>query len=322
MKRLFAVLLVLTVIVAAVAVSAADSKFPEKPIQLIVPFNPGGGSDVTARIVAEYMKPYLSQPVIVTNIDGAQGRTGELQVQKARPDGYSLVWQHQTMHMAYATGRSEYTWEAFTPVCNGCTAYSAVVVAGKSPFKNIKDLLAYLKANPKKMRLGVALNGTSHFALLGILDEAKIDPADVQLVPMSGDKDRIVATLGGMIDGSAITISSAAPYLASGDLKILGVMAPKRSKLYPQYPTLAESGIKAYNKFDYTVFAPKGLPNNVRNILAKAFKQALADPKCIEALGKQWTEPNYMSPSETVKLLKKDLAYFTMLADKYELVKK
>ena len=128
-----------------------------------------------------------------------------------------LLWQHQTLYMAYACKRSDYTWEAFTPVVNGAKAYSAVVVTGNSPFKTMSDLIDYMKANPKKVRWGAAPNGTSHFALLSIMAETGIEP---HIIPMSGDKDRIISMLGGMMEASAITISSAAPYLASGDLRV------------------------------------------------------------------------------------------------------
>lgn len=316
MKRL-AVALGVAVILVSLVSGVMAAEFPVKPIQLVVPFNPGGGSDVTARIVAEHMKPYLKQPVIVTNIDGAQGRTGEIHVLKSRPDGYVLLWQHQTIHMAYATGRSDYTWEAFTPVVNGAKAYSAVVVPAKSPFKTMDSLISYMKANPGKVRWGIAPNGTSHFAYLSIADVTGIEG---HLIPMSGDKDRIVAMLGGMMDASAITISSAAPYLASGDLRVLGVMAEERSPLYPEFPTLKEQGVDAVNRFDYTVYAPPGLPEEIKQILAKAFKQALTDPKCVKALAEQWTEPAYLDPAETIELLKKDSAYFSKLAKKFNLV--
>jgi|LSQX01.1.fsa_nt_gb tripartite-type tricarboxylate transporter receptor subunit TctC len=309
-------LLITVFLIGSITMGALAAEFPVKPIQLVVPFKPGGGSDVTARIVAEYMKPYLKQPVIVTNIDGAQGRTGEIHVQKAKPDGYTLLWQHQTLHMAYACKRSDYTWEAFTPVVNGVKAYSAVVVTGDSPFKTMSDLIDYMKANPKKVRWGAAPNGTSHFALLSIMAETGIEP---HIIPMSGDKDRIISMLGGMMEASAITISSAAPYLASGDLRVLGVMAEERSSLYPEYPTLMEQGINAINRFDYTVFAPAGLPEDVKKILADAFRKALSDPKCIEELGKQWTEPAYLEPAETMELLKKDFRVFNELAEKFNL---
>lgn len=315
MRRIKALVMTLFLLVS-VSVGVFAAEFPVKPIQLVVPFKPGGGSDVTARIVAKYMEPHLNQSVVVTNIDGAQGRTGEIHVLQSSPDGYTLLWQHQTIHMAYACGRSDYTWEAFTPIVNGAKAYSAVVVAASSPFKTISDLIEFTKNNPDKVRWGAAPNGTSHFALLSIMEETGINP---RIIPMSGDKDRIISILGGMMDASAITISSAAPYLASGDLRCLGVMAEERSPLFPEYPTLIEQGINAVNRFDYTAFAPPGLPEDIREILADAFRKALLDPECIEELGKQWTEPAYMDPHETIEFLKKDFELFSSLAERFGL---
>ena len=115
MRKMFVVMLVVLSFFLPVLAMSAD--YPNKPIQLVVPYKPGGGSDVSARIFAQCLeRTSLPEKVIVKNIDGARGKTGEMEVKRSRPDGYTLLWQHQGLHIANVTGRAEYSYKDFTPV--------------------------------------------------------------------------------------------------------------------------------------------------------------------------------------------------------------
>jgi len=300
--------------------SVAD-QFPTKAIKLVVPYNPGGGSDLSARIFAKYLSRHLPQPVIVTNVVGAGGMTGEIEVRRSRPDGYTLLWQHQTLHMSFATGRADYNYTAFDPVASTVKAYSCVVVSKDCPFKNIDEVLKAGKANPGKIRWGVATNGTSHFAYLAIIHEAGMKDSDFHQITVHGDKDRIIAILQGNMDVSAITLSAARPYLDSGDLRMIGVMAEERSDAYPNLQTLAEQGIKAINRFDYTTWAPKGTPKDRIKILADAWIKTIQEAECQKELKAGWMLPEFMTGDKLVQFNKQQFDFFVNLAKKFNLYK-
>jgi tripartite-type tricarboxylate transporter receptor subunit TctC len=302
--------------------ASAAPKFPTKAIKLVVPYKPGGGSDLSARIFAKHLAKYLPEKVIVANISGAAGRTAEIEVKRSRPDGYTLLWQHQTMHMAYATGRSDFNYTAFDAIASTVKAYSCVVVGKQSPYKTIKEILEAAKAKPKTIRWGAAINGTSHFAYMAIIDAADIDEGIFHLIGMSGDKNRIVAMLQGNMDVSAITLSSVRPYLESGDMKMIGVMAEERSDAYPNLPTLKEQGVNAINRFDYTTWAPKGVDKEIVKILSQAWIKAAKDPKCQKELKAGWMLPEFLAGADLDKFNKDQLDFFVRLAKKFNLYKK
>lgn len=297
---------------------AAD--FPTKPIQLVVPFKPGGGSDLSARIFAKYASKYLPEKVIVQNIDGARGRTAELEVKRSRPDGYTLLWQHQNLHMAFATGRSKYDYTAFEPVADTVQSDNALIVAKDSPYKTPADLNKAAKDKPGTIRWGAAINGFSHFALLTYLDAADLGDKDFHIIGMSGDKDRIVAMLQGNLDAAIVALSSARPYLDSGDLRLLGTMNAKRAKAYPDLPTLKEQGIDAVFAFDYMTMAPKGTPADRLKIIVDAWMKTANDPACVKELNDGWMLSEPLSGADFDAFLKKEFGLYTRLAKKFNLV--
>jgi tripartite-type tricarboxylate transporter receptor subunit TctC len=313
-------LIAIVMIFPTLHVLAAD-KFPTKAIKLVIPYSPGGGSDLSARIFAKYASNYLPEKVIVTNITGAGGRTAEHEVSRARPDGYTLLWQHQALHMSYATGLAKYNYTIYDAVASTVKAYSAMVVSKNSPFKTITALLAAGKAKPGTIKVGASMGGTSHFAFMSILDAAKANESDFQIIGMTGDKDRIIGMLQGNIDTTAITLSSARPYLKSGDIILLGVMAEERSDAYPDLPTLAEKGVNAVNRFDYTTWSPKGTPKEVIKIIADAWIKTAKDPACQKELKKGWMLPELYYGEKLEQFNKQQFDFFMNLAKKFKIKK-
>jgi tripartite-type tricarboxylate transporter receptor subunit TctC len=300
---------------------ALASEFPGKPIKLVVPYKPGGGSDLSARVFTKYLAKYLKEKVIVTNISGAGGITGELEVKNSRPDAYTLLWQHQTLHMSYATGRAQYSYQALDAVASTVKAYSAVVVSKKSPYKDIHELLKAAKTNPGKIRWGVATGGTSHFAFMAVAVAANMKESDFHLIGQSGDKNRIISMMQGNMDVSAITLSAVRPYLDSGDMRLIGVMAEERSDAYPSLPTLAEQGVQAINRFDYTTWTPKGTPQDRIKVLADAWIKTAKDPECQKELKSGWMLPEFLEGKALDDFNRQQLEFFTMLAKKFNLYK-
>lgn len=305
------------------ASSATAAEFPSKTIQIIIPYGPGGGSDISARIFAKYLAKYLPSSIVITNVSGANGRAGEIQAKGSRPDGYTLLWQHQTMHMAYATGRADKRWdEMFVPVASPMKAYSALVVSAKAPYNTTGELVAYVAKNPGQVRWGGALYSNSHFAFLDLVQSSKMKVEDVVLLPIAGDKDRILAMMQGNMEATALTISSVKPYVESGDMKILGVMAEDRYKAYGQYPTCKEQGFEAINRFDYTLYAPMGLPAEPKKILAEACMKTAKDPEFVKEADSLWMAPEYYMGDALLKKLAEDFDHVQKLSQEFGISKK
>jgi len=304
-------------ILLGLPVAALAGAYPEKPIQMVVPYNPGGGSDISARIISDRLKSILPQPVVVTNINGAAGGLGAMNVKRARADGYTLLWEHPTMSITPLVTKTDYDWEGFEPVCMVASSPTALVVRGDSPFKSAPEAFAAIKSEPGKYRWPMALNGVSQFTFLYIQDATGIEP---MAVPAVSDKARILSLLGGNGEITTVTYSSAVPYEKSGDLRILAMVAKERSPFAPDLPTLKEQGIDASYDFRYSVFAPKGTPAEVIKVLNDAFKKVMADPATEKALMEQSITSFYRDTPEMVRVWEAEDALNRKVAEKHGLL--
>jgi len=296
---------------------AAD--FPSKPIQVVVPWNPGGGSDISARILGEGMKDILPQPLVVSNISGAMGLNGALQVLKSRPDGHTIIWEHPgNLAVSPTLAKSPFSWKDFDMVCMVAKSDSALVVNKKSPFNSAKEAFDYIKANPGKIRWSLAINGVSHFSYLAISES--LGGLDAIVIPSPGDKNRIVSLLGDNSDITMVGYAAAEPYIKSGDLKLLAMVNTERSPYAPNVPTLMEQGINASYDYAYSVLVAKGTPEPAKKALAAAFKKASNDPKIVETLRAQCVTPYFKDAAEATRLWDELATGWGKLAVKYGLL--
>lgn len=317
MFRIFALTIVLSI--GAISFAFADD-YPQKPTQMVVSWKPGGGSDISARIINEPMKAILGQPFVITNIDGAAGLNGANAVYRARPDGYTLLWEHVgNLAVTPMLTKASYTWRDFTLVCAVGQSDIVLVARADSPWQNATDAINDIKANPGKIRWTLALNAVSHLTYLSIADAA--GGLDVMTIPAQGDKGRIVNILGNNSDISTVGYAAAEPYVQSGDLKVLGMATQERSPFAKDIPTLKEQGFDAGNVYLYSVFAPKNTPQAVIEKLEEAYKKSLADPKVQEALKKQSILPNFLNSEEAMKNWEAEASLYERLSKKYNLVK-
>lgn len=272
---------------AALSLATPAAAFPDKPIELVVPFSPGGGSDVSARVFATCLESVLPEKVLIKNITGARGKVAEVEVRDSRPDGYKLLWAHQGMDMGLATGRSDYNHTAFAPVAS-TVAMNYGVFAGKSAgIDSVESLKEKTGAEPGKYTIGTALNGFSHFAVLDFLDAADVDIEQVRTIPMSGDKNRIVATIQGNLALVPTAVGSAAPYVDSGDIVPVAVLSSERDSRLADAKTAEEQGVDSQFAMYFTTYAPKDTPQERVDILAEAWIEAANSPECQEKLAKQ-----------------------------------
>lgn len=242
----------------------AASAFPDRPVKIVVPFAPGGGTDIVARRVGDEMAKDLGQPVIIENRPGAGTIIGTAAVANSAPDGYTLVmatFAHAVNPSLHAKLPYD-TFNAFAPVALVARSFNVVVTNPKFPYKTLQDLTADARAHPGKLNFGSFGSGTSAH-LAGELFKSL---AKVQLthVPYKGAAPAITDLLGGQIEVMFTTVASVTAYIQSGQLRALAVTSAARSPAFPDIPTVAESGVPGYVAESwYGLYAPAGTPADV-----------------------------------------------------------
>lgn len=268
----------LPALAALVHQAPAHAAFPDKPIRLVVPFAPGGGTDLIARAMGIAMGQELGQPVVIDNKPGGSTIIGTDAVAKSAPDGYTLVMAT----IAHAVNPSLHkklpfdTDKAFTPVMLVGRSPNVLVVRPDSPFKTVQDVIAAAKARPGKLTYASQGSGTSAH-LAGELFKTLAN-VDMNHIPYRGGGPAITDLLGGQVDMMFATASAVAPHLESGKLRAIGVTTAQRSQApgLSRIPTIAESGVPNYAADSwYGLLAPAGTPATVIARLNAAAKKAV-----------------------------------------------
>ena len=290
---------------------AQAQNYPTHPITLTIGFPAGGPSDITARIMAEHMGPTLGQPVVVEPVTGASGTIASAKVARAAPDGYSIVLGNWTSHVgAPALYPLAYdTFNDFTPVAPLTRTYLWIIGRNTLPANNVKELVAWLKANPGKATAGTV--GVGSAAHLCLLDFANKTGTKFQYIPYRGGAPVMQDVLGGQIDIACIEVSQTLPLVRSGKIKAFGVVADKRSPAAPEIPTLAQAGVPNVELvFWQALWAPKGTPKPIIAKLNDAVRKTFADPavqKRFAALGHEVPSPDQLSSEALAKYHKAEI---------------
>jgi tripartite-type tricarboxylate transporter receptor subunit TctC len=265
---------------AAMATPASAQDFPTQPIKMIIPFGPGGGTDIVGRILAEYMQKKLGKPVVVENKPGAGGILGNEFVANAAPDGYTIALMTAGQVIAAVTRKQmRYdTLTAFTPIGMVATASLAIVARPDFPASDVKELIAMAKADPNKVvYASPGFAATQHFA-----GEMFKQAAGVSLlhVPFKTTPEAMNAVMGKHADILFDTVSAVLQQVEGGQLKALAVTGAERFPALPKVPTAAESGlVPGYDVTTwYGMFGPKGIPAPIVAKLNTVLNEALADP--------------------------------------------
>ncbi len=260
----------------ALAPQSALGAYPDRPIRIIVPFTPGGGVDIMARLISDFMSKDFGAPVIVENKPGAGTIVGTLAAASSAPDGYTLLMASSPFAInPSVNARLPYdTFKAFTPVALVARSFDIVVVNPKLPFMSIQDVIAYAKANPGKLNFGSPGIGSSPH-LAGELFKS-LAHVDISHVPYKGSAPAITDLLGGQIQIIFSTMPSAAAYVHGGQLRALAVTSAQRSAAYPDLPTVAEAGVTGYVVEGwYGLYAPTGTAPDVVNLLNASVAKAI-----------------------------------------------
>lgn len=278
LKARFCMLIALTIfapLFGATTVVSAQSNSAERPIRIIVPFSPGGGTDTIARTLGAAMSQDLGQTVIVENKPGAGTVIGTDTVAKSAPDGTTILIA-TFAHAVNPSLRSKMpfdTEKAFDPVVLIGRSPNILVVPASSPYKNIKELVAAAKADPGKLTFASQGVGTSAH-LAGELFN-NLAGVNMTHVPYKGAGPALNDLLGGQVNMMFATATAAAPLIESGKVRALGVTTPDRSPVRPEVPTIAEAGVPGYAAESwYGFFVPTGTPAEVVNKLNQATAKA------------------------------------------------
>ena len=308
MKRI-TTLLVGLAFASLAGVSHAQA-WPSKPIRWIVPFAPGGTTDILARTIAEKLTPALGKPVIVENNPGAGGSVGATQTAKAAPDGYTIMGGTISTHAINASLYKQLPYDPvkdFVPITLIARVPNLLVVNPEVPAKNVKELVALLKANPGKYTFASSGNGTSQH-LSGELFKSMAG-VDMQHIPYKGSPPALQDVVGGQVTMTFDNITTAWPLAKAGKLRALAVTTAKRSPIAPDVPTLAESGLAGYEVGSWQgVFAPAGTPPDVVKRLNTEIVKIINMPDVrakLEALG---AEPVGNSSDEFATIVKSEVA--------------
>ena len=292
---------------ALVCMTAAHAQpaYPQKPIRLVVPFPPGGGTDILARLFGQKMSEMLSQPIIIDNRGGAGGTIGTDIAAKAPPDGYTLI----LVSGSHAINPGLYpklpydSVNDFAPITQIATSPGILVVNPSLPVKSVKDLIALARAKPGQINYASAGSGTPpHLAGELFKVMAKIDMVHV---PYKGNAPAFTDVIGGQVSLIFPTMPSAMPFIKSGKLRPIAVTSAKRSPAAADIPTIAESGLPGYEATSwYGILAPARTPAQIVAQLHEVLVSVIGAPDMKDKLAAQGLDPVGNTPQQFTAVIK------------------
>jgi tripartite-type tricarboxylate transporter receptor subunit TctC len=291
----------------AFAFGAAHAAYPERPITLIVPWGAGGGTDATARIIGALMEKELGQPVNVVNRIGGSGVVGHQAIASAAPDGYTIGLITVEIGMMHWQGLTELSGASYTPIGLVNADPAGLQVRADAPYKNVKDLVDAIKANPGKFKAsGTGQGGIWHLAIAGMLKDLKVDPSAAPWVPSNGAAPGLQDLVAGGVEIVPCSLPEARSLIDAGKVKSLAVMDARPSTLYPNVPTL-----KSTTGSDWTIAAwrgiaaPKGIPADARDKLAAVIQKIGGSKEYVDFMSSRGFGVIYQGPDDFAKFMAK-----------------
>jgi tripartite-type tricarboxylate transporter receptor subunit TctC len=289
------------------AATSVFAQYPQRPVQLIVPWGAGGGTDATARIIATLLEKELKQPFNVVNRTGGSGVVGHDAIAKATPDGYTIGLITVEITMMHWQGLTTLKHTDYTPIGLVNADPAGITVRADSPYKSTKDLLAAIKANPGKMKAsGTGQGGIWHLAIAGLLKEQGIDPNALPWVPSNGAAPGMQDLVAGGVDVVPCSLPEARAMIDAGKARPLAIMDAKPSSLYPKIPTLKQELGSDWQIAAWRVIAaPKGIPADAQKTLTTALKKVYDSKDYKEFMASRGFGVIWADPAEAAKFMAK-----------------
>ena len=305
------------VFILSLASSGLSQTYPNKSIDLIVPWAPGGSIESGSRIMKTGMEKYLGQPMVLVTKPGSGGAIGTEYVAKSKPDGYTMLGSSNASNaVAPAVNlNTPYTVDDFIPIGQYGVFNLVLVVNVNSQWKTAKDLIDYGKSNPGKLTYGTGGVGAITFLFAELFKQVTGIKADH--VPFKGSGPAVTAVAGGHVDFASSDVVASLSHLDAKRVRALVTSGPKRDPQLPHVPTISEVGFPESTTLVYTAFfVPKGTPKPIVEKLSETFKKVATDPQVGESLKKVGFIPDYEAGEEVQKKLVKEFKIFRELAEK------
>jgi tripartite-type tricarboxylate transporter receptor subunit TctC len=309
-------LLAVALAALAAVTSARGQSYPSRPITIIVPFAPGAGADISARIAGEFMSRTLGVQVIIENVGGAGGTVGTTRSARSAPDGYTIALGHMGTHAASVALYPNLAYKPdvdFDPIGLIVDQPMVLVTRNDFPAANLREFVAYAKANESKLNMAHAGVGSVSFTACLLLNSAiGIKPTSV---PFTGTAPAMNAILGSQVDYLCDTILGVVPQYNAGKIKALAIATDKRNPALANVPTSAEGGVPGFQAAPfYGLFVPKGAPQPIIDKLAEALDKALDDEgarKRLHELGGDIPDKAKRGPAALAAVVKSEIARLT-----------
>ncbi|GMQ80544.1 MAG: tripartite tricarboxylate transporter substrate binding protein [Planctomycetia bacterium] len=296
-------LLLLAALVSSIG-CGPEGPYPNRPLTIVCPWDRGGGTDTTCRVLAALLKDEVGQSVNVLNRTGGSGVTGHDAGARARPDGYTITMMTVEISMLHWRGLAEISWHDFQPVALLNREASALIVRSDAPWQTLEELTAAIRKEPGRYRAsGTAAGGVWHLALTGWLTTVGLRPDAVTWIPSKGAAPSLVELLGGGVDIITCSLPEARTQIADGQARPLGVMARERSEFYPDVPTFKELGV------DWTLAGwrgiglPRAAPVEVVEALGRIVRKVVEGPEYQKRMKNIGFDAHFVDRTAYTKLL-------------------
>ena len=287
--------------VASAFAAPAMAAFPEKPVTVICPWAPGGGTDVLLRALSKEAEKFLGQSITVVNQTGGAGAIGHNAIRAARPDGYTVGMITFELNSLPPQGLVPFTWKNFDPMMRINSDPAALTVRKDAPYNTVRGFLDYAKAHPDEITIGNSAPGSVWHIAAGLVAEKT--GIKVKHVPFDGAAPAVTSLVGGHLTAVAVSVAEVRGQVQAGNLKILGVMSAERDKIFPDVPTFKEQGVNVEFYTWRGLGLPKGVPPAIKAKLTDAFKKAMDTPAFKELAAKASLNLAYQDSADFSKFL-------------------
>lgn len=297
-------------------VCLAQTDYPRKPVEIVIPYAAGGATDLLVRIFVEKMRDSLGQPLIVTPKPGAATATGTTYVANAKPDGYVLLVQTNGLVNRPCYDPSiPFRYTQFKPIGGTATWGNMISVRNELPVKNLKELIDYARKNPGTLSYSVSGIGSTYQLMVEYLKyKTQLTDKHLQCIPYPGDLPALQALLGNNVQVANTNDDSAKPYVDAKSIRPIVIFSKQRSALLPDVPTAPEEGYPDLHVYPYYMWlAPAKTPDAVIQKLEDALQRAHRDKEVLDKLRKAYLPTNFMSSNEIKVRMDEEHNYWTKL---------